>query len=90
MTEREDDASIEDFDDWKRKMESGDDDPRELFSQVSKIALCVSYDLQDKLRWWEKETLKLSDAEIEERLPHMSKVLEQLKEAYVTFAEVDF
>ena len=90
MAEREDRPSIEDFDDWKKNMEAGADDPREMFSQISKIAVCVSYDLVDKVRWWEKETLKLTDAEIEQRLPHLTQVLEKLKTAYVTFAEVDF
>ena len=64
-------------------------DPRELFQQVSHIALCMSYDLVDKLRWWEKETMKLTDEEIEKRIPHMATLLEQLKTAYVHFADVD-
>jgi hypothetical protein len=64
-------------------------DPRELFEQISHIGVCMSYDLIDKLRWYEKETAKLPPAEIEKRLPHMAGFLEQLKIAYLQFSDLD-
>jgi hypothetical protein len=64
-------------------------DPRTTFRQVSSIAVCMSYDLIDKLRWFEKETLKLSDEEINERLPHVTGFLDQLRDAYLGFSDVD-
>jgi hypothetical protein len=70
--------------------EAEEQEPRKLFKQVSHIAIAMSYDLIDKLRFYEKETLKLSDKEVEERIPHMQKSLERLRVAYIGFAEVDF
>jgi hypothetical protein len=64
--------------------------PRESLIQLSNVSLCLSYDLIDKLRFWEKETLKLSDEEIAARLEHLSIFLEQLRTAYLTFSESDF
>ena len=89
MADREDENSVEQYDEWKERYESGEDAARELFRQISHIAVCLSYDLIDKLRYWEKESMKLSDDEIGERLPHMAAFLEQLKAAYVDFADVD-
>ena len=77
------------LDEWKARYESEPEDPRELFRQVSHIALCMTYDLVDKLRWWEKETMKLSNEEIEKRIPHMASFLDNLKAAYVQFSDVD-
>ena len=37
----------------------------------------------------EKETVKLTPAEIEKRLPHMAGFLEQLKVAYLQFSDLD-
>ncbi len=74
----------------KERSESEERDPKELFQQVSHIAITMSYDLIDKLRFYEKETLKLSDEEIGQRIPHMVESLTILKNAYVKFAEVDF
>jgi len=75
---------------WKEQYGSDDaENPRELFKQVSHIALYLSYDLIDKLRFWEKETLNLSDEEIEKRLPHMSIFLDELKSTYVHFSDID-
>ncbi len=71
------------------KRESVDHTPAQLFEQMSHIAITLSYDLVDKLRYWEKETLEMSDAEIEKRLGHMAVFLERLKKAYVDFAETD-
>lgn len=77
-------------DDWKQRCEQGKEDPRQLFQQVSRITQYMSYDLIDKLQWWEKETLKRSDPEIEQRMKHVSRCLTQLQNAYVEFSEVDF
>ena len=79
-----------DYDEWRRRYESSDQTPGELFEQVSHIALNLTYDLIDKVRWWEKETMKLPDEEIEKRLQHMATFLESLRTAYLKFAEVDF
>ena len=73
----------------KQELSGEPEDPKELFRQVTHIALHISYDLQDKLRFWEKETLELSDDEVAQRLPHMATFLDQLQQAYNDFAEVD-
>jgi hypothetical protein len=91
MTDRDDDQiTPEKLEEWKKKYEAGDESAKELFRQVSNISLLVAYDLVDKIRWWEKETLKLDEDQVAERLPHMTEVLDQLKVAYVTFSEIDF
>ena len=69
--------------------EAAAQDPRTMFKQVSNIAVYMAYDLIDKLRWFEKETLKISDDEIRERVPHMAEFLDRLKEAYLEFSDVD-
>jgi len=80
----------ENFAEWKTRYEKGEENPRELFQQVSKIAQFMSYDLVDKLQYWERETMKLPDSEIERRVKHVSRCLTQLQSAYVQFSEVDF
>jgi hypothetical protein len=90
MADREDEDLVGQFDDWKEHYEAGDVSADELFKQVSNIAVCLSYDLIDKLRFFEKETLKLPEEEIGDRLQHLSAFLEQLKSAYVDFSDVDF
>lgn len=89
MTDRDDDRPGENLDELKRRYEAGQDSPRELFEQISHIAIYLSYDLIDKLRFWEKETLKLSDEEIDRRIPHLSAFLDRLRTAYESFADVD-
>ena len=86
----DDDDAVDQLDEWKKRQTEGEQSARELFQDISKIAVLLSYDMIDKLRYWEKETLKLSDEEIDERLKHMSEFLEELKSAYVKFSEVDF
>ncbi len=78
------------YDEWKRRYAKGHENPRELFQQVSRIAQYMSYDLIDKLQYWEKETLKQPDDEIERRIKHLTICLSQLQGAYVQFSEVDF
>ncbi len=80
----------ENYAEWKQRYEKGHENPRELFQQVSRIAQYMSYDLIDKLQYWEKETLKQSDEEIERRIKHISLCLSQLQSAYVQFSETDF
>ena len=80
----------ENYAEWKARYEKGEENPRELFQQVSRIAQFMSYDLIDKLQYWERETLKLPDHEIERRVKHVSDCLSQLQGAYVQFSEVDF
>jgi hypothetical protein len=88
-SEKQDAEPLEEYSEWKQDYETGEGKPRESFERVAKIALCVSYDLLDKLRWYEKETLKLSDEEIEKRLPHMVAFLDLLGTAYDEFSDVD-
>ena len=80
---------FEEYSDWKQSYEDGAVEPRESFRRVSHIALSVSYDLLDKLRFYEKETMKLPDEEIEKRLPHMVAFLDLLGVAYDEFSDVD-
>ena len=83
---------LAEYAEWKEKYGGEDDaieNPRELFKQVSHIALYLSYDMIDKLRYWEKETLSLSDEEIGKRIPHMSVFLDELKSTYLHFSDVD-
>ena len=89
MSDREDDRPVEDLDELKKRYEAGQDSPRELFEQISHIAIYLSYDLIDKLRFWEKETLKLSDEEVDQRIPHLSAFLDRLRTAYDSFTDVD-
>jgi len=81
---------LSEYADWKSRDESDQDDPRELFRQLTHISLCISFDLVDKLRWLEKETLQLSDEDIEKRLPHMATLLDRYKEVYLEFADIEF
>jgi len=89
MSDREEKDSAEQYEDWKRRYAAGDESAKALFQQISHIALLLSYDMIDKLRYWESETMKLVDEEIDERIPHVSKLLERLQAAYETFTDVD-
>ena len=80
----------ENYNEWKQRYEKSHENPRELFQQVSRIAQYMSYDLIDKMQYWEKETLKQSDEEIERRIEHISLCLSQLQSAYLQFSETDF
>lgn len=88
--ERRQEKHSKEYEEWKKRHETGHENPRELFQQVSRIAQYMSYDLIDKLQYWEKETLKLSDDEVERRVRHVSRCLKQLQSAYVQFSETDF
>ncbi|MGD8376677.1 MAG: hypothetical protein PVF68_11100 [Acidobacteriota bacterium] len=80
----------EPIDDLPGADEDGERSPRETFQQISHIAISMSFDLIDKLRFFEKETLKLSDEEVKQRTPHLASCLETLRTAYLEFSEVDF
>lgn len=91
MPDQEDQrVDVQDLDEWRKRLESSEQSPAELFQQMSRISLSMTFDLVDKLRWWEKETLKLPAREIQERIPHMRQFLDRLREAYLEFSEVDF
>ena len=87
---KQDRDHLDDHAQWKDRYEADQGNPQEQFRQVTHIALNMSYDLIDKLRWWEKHTLELSDDEIAKRIPHMAKFLDQLRVAYLEFTDVDF
>ena len=80
---------VQEYEEWKQLYDEDERSPREQFRQVSNIALCMSYDLIDKMRFFEKDTLRLSDAEIAKRVPHMAAFLDHLKDAYLLFSETD-
>jgi hypothetical protein len=80
---------LEELADWKENYQEGEGDPKEQFRQISHIALTMSYDLIDKVRWWEKHTLELTDEEVGKRIPHMAEFLDRLRVAYLEFADVD-
>jgi hypothetical protein len=67
----------------------GELSPKERFQKTTNIGLLMAYDMIDKLRFWEKETIKLSDEEIAERLEHLINSVEQLRVAYLDFADLD-
>ena len=60
----EDQDRMGEFAGWKEGTQSEEREPKEVFLQLSHIAISMSFDLIDKLRFFEKETLKLSDEEI--------------------------
>lgn len=69
--------------------DAGELSPKEKFRKTSHIALLMAYDLIDKLRYWEKETLELPDEQIEERQEHLVASIEQLRVAYLDFTDLD-
>ena len=72
-----------------RAQETGELGPKEAFAKSSKIALLVAYDLIDKIRYWEKETMELPDEEIVRRVDHMAAFIERLRDAYLGFGELE-
>ena len=89
MEEHDKTALQDSLEPMQEQRKSSDHTPAQLFEQMSHIAITLSYDLVDKLRYWEKETLEMSDEEIEQRLGHMVVLLDRLKKAYVDFAETE-
>ena len=68
----------------------GELSPKERFQKTTNIGLLMAYDMIDKLRFWERETIKLSDEEIATRLDHLISSVEQLRVAYLDFADLEF
>lgn len=87
--EKQEAAHLGEYAEWKKSEEGEPQNPRDSFRKVSNIALLMSYDLIDKLRWWEKETLALPDEEVAKRIPHTVTLLEKLRTVYLDFADVD-
>ena len=67
----------------------GELSPKEHFRQIANVGALLAYDLIDKLRYWEKETLGLPDDKVAERLDHLTSSVDQLRAAYLAFAELD-
>lgn len=72
-------------------LQGSDDDltPKQRFERISRIALLLGYDLMDKLRYWEQETSKLSDEQIAKRLQPLTDSVEKLREAYLSFSDLE-
>lgn len=72
-------------------LQQSDDEltPKQRFERISRIALLLGYDLLDKLRYWEKETAKLSDEQISKRLDPLTASVEKLREAYLAFSDLE-
>ena len=83
----QDRAPDEQLDDLKESVSAGELSSRERFRKTSHIALLMSYDLIDKLRFMEKGTLALPDDQIDERLERLAESVELLRAAYLSFAE---
>ena len=62
---------------------------KERFTKTAHIAMLMAYDLIDKMRYLEKETLELPDEQIEARLEHLRTSIDQLRTAYLTFSDAD-
>lgn len=77
------------LDDLQRRARDGALSAREHFEKTSRIGLLMAYDLIDKLRYWEKETLELPEERITARLDHLVRSVEQLRAAYLVFSEPD-
>ena len=84
-----DEPSFDQLDELRNSVENAELSARERFQKTSHIALLLTYDLIDKLRYWEKETLELPDDQVAERLEHLTRSVEQLRVAYLTFSDVD-
>ena len=80
---------IGEHDELKERASRGELTPKEHFRRVANVGALLAYDLIDKLRHWEKETLELTDDEIAGRLDHLTRSVEDLRAAYLAFAELD-
>lgn len=84
-----DKGPIEQHDHLKESADRGELAPKEHFRRVANVGALLAYDLVDKLRYWEKETLALPEDEVAERLDHLVGSVEQLRAAYLAFADLD-
>ena len=91
MTDKDKDqpkGSLEQHDEWKEGQDAEGENPREMLRRISQVALVMSFDLIDKLRWLEKEAANLSDEEVEERVRLMATFTNHLRTAYLEFSDV--
>jgi len=73
-----------------RSLEAGEFGAKEAFEKTSHVAQLMAHDLIDKLRFWEKHTLQLTEDEITLRLSHLARSVDSLRAAYLTFSDLDF
>ena len=85
--DEEAEPSIDQFDDLREN--EGDLTPKVRFKRISNIALLMAYDMIDKLRYWEKESLRLPEDEIAKRTKQLAESVEQLREAYLAFSDLE-
>ena len=83
------DASPEEQLEELESLNSDELSAKERFQKTSHIALLMAYDLIDKLRYWEKQTLELPEEQIQERQQHLIASLDQLRTAYLAFTDLD-
>ncbi len=74
---------------WKQQCAAGEISAPDTFKKISNIAVLMSYDMIDKLRFLEQETLKLPEEQIVERVEHMTGFVERLRTAYLSLGETD-
>ena len=87
LEDAEDGTPIEQLDEFS---EAGADlSAKDRCQRISNIAVLLAYDLVDKLRFWQKETLKLPDDEIAKRTEQLADSVERLREAYLAFADLE-
>ena len=79
----------EQLDELEDSASAGELSSKERFRKTSHIALLMSYDLIDKLRFLEKETLALPDDQIDKRFERLAESVDLLRAAYLSFAEQD-
>jgi hypothetical protein len=84
------DTPDEQLDQLSKSAETGELSPKERFRKTSHIGLLMAYDLIDKLRYLEKETMSLPDDQIDERVDRLVGSVEMLRTAYLSFADQDF
>lgn len=89
MADEKNESSPEDqLDEILKNAGAGSLGPKEQFEQTTKIGLLMAYDLIDKLRYWEKETLEMPEETVVKRLDHLVSSVEELRTAYLSFSEM--
>ncbi len=68
--------------------DGGENTAKGMFQKNSKVAVLMCYDMIDKLRYWEKETLDLPGDQIGERSEQLVGFVEQLRAAYLDLPEL--
>lgn len=80
----------EKYEAWKRGEDAGHLSAEERLKATVNIAVLLSYDLIDKLRFLEKEAAGKPAAEIEAHREQTARLLGQLRAAYLSFADEGF